>query len=134
MGMNDLSEEIQNFIFEYVDSVELLEILLLMESNPSQPQSASTLSTELRSSRTSVEQRLQALWSMELIDEVPDTDTYVYRPADPSKAKVVQDLSQAYRTHRPMILNLIFSPVKRARDFANAFRRSGKPRTGKSDG
>lgn len=134
MGTNDLSEEIQNFIFEFVDSVELLEVLLLMESDPAKSHSAATLSTELRSSRTSVEQRLQTLWSLELVDEVPgSSEYYVFHASDPENARIVQELSAAYRTHRPKILNLIFSPTKRARDFANAFRRTGKPR-GKSDG
>lgn len=108
------------FIFEYIDSVEQLEVLLLLSGALNRTWTAEELSRELRSNPNSIAQRLQPLCHSGLV--VCIDQEYRYAPKDAALDVVVRELALANKTHRHRVLELIFSPLKKARMFADAFR------------
>lgn len=134
MSENDIPKAVRDFVFEYIDSVEQLEILLLLESNSSKSWSASEMNGLLRSNLNSVEKRLSLLISQGLVKQRPDSQ-YLFAPEREDFQKIIHNLSDYYRVHRYKIMELIFSPMKKSRDLAEAFRLSpSKPNKGDSNG
>lgn len=126
-----ISAQVHSFIFRYIDSVEQLEVLLLLSSDSSKVWSAEALSKHLRSSRTSVDQRLKLLCNESLV--VCVDDTYQFVPTDPALAEIVEQVASVYKTHRHRLFELIFSPSKKARDFSDAFRVTSDKKKGEDD-
>jgi len=117
-----IPEGVKNFIFEYIDSVELLETLLLFYADPHKTWNFNSLAANLRSNPRSIEQRCAMLESLKLIQaKSDDPNEYFYKPDQPEVEKVIAQLAEAYRIQRHRIFALIFSPMKKARDFADAF-------------
>lgn len=135
MSTPALSEAVKNFIFEYVDSAESLEILLLISASKEKAWSTQELALELRSSPNSVANRIQVLKNLGLIVEHANgAEQYLFSPKDQATEDLVIELLQAYRMQRHRILELIFSPMKKARLFADAFRVVGPKDSGGSNG
>lgn len=131
MSPSDVPERVKNFIFEHVDSVEQLEILLLLNAQRDKSWTVQALSDEMRSNPQSIEQRLKRWLSLGLISETGGS-SYIFSPPDPSVEDVIRVLADNYRVQRHRVLELIFSPMKMARDFASAFR-VGEPKSKKGD-
>lgn len=125
MSKARISEKTRNFIFQHVDSVELIEILLLFHGAPDQVWTPDGLAKELRSSASSIKKRLVVLRNLGLIGEAGAPNQFCYQTDNENLKKIVEELSLAYRVHRHRVLEIIFSPSKKARDFADAFRVSG---------
>jgi Mn-dependent DtxR family transcriptional regulator len=116
----DIPENVRQFIFAYIDSVEQLEVLFLLRAEPGQSYTASQISGQLRSSEASVSGRLASLANAGLIDGDP-VNGFRYAPKNKEIFALVDQLSESYRILRHRVLELIFSPMKRARSFADAF-------------
>jgi hypothetical protein len=116
-----IPDRVQGFIFAHLDSVGLLEVLLLLHSTPGKVWNSQSIVSELRANMNAVEHSIGKLKDLGFVHEEP-AGHYLYRPADSELAAIVDELSEAYRVRRHRILELIFSPLKRARDFADAFR------------
>jgi predicted transcriptional regulator len=121
MAEHEISAKLKQFIFEYVDSVELIEVLLLMRNNFEKWFSATQISTELRSNPTSISKRLMRLVNIGLLEQNNDKDQFRYKPASLELKEIVSELSNEYLLRRHSIFELIFSSSKNARQFANAF-------------
>lgn len=122
MSVADLPEKLRLFIFQYIDSVEVIEVLIYLKSNSAQWQTADDISRELRSNRVSVLGRLSALKRMGLVEEKADGDGYFrFFPKSSELGELVHQLLEEYRVRRHKLLGLIFSPTKEALKFANAF-------------
>lgn len=115
-----ISDRARNFIFQHIDSVELLEVLLTFHANEKQSWTTQTMTSELRSNPQSIAKRFSFLKSLSLVRE--DQGAYSYAPPDQETRETIDDLAAAYHSHRHKIFELIFSPLKKARDFADAFR------------
>ena len=127
MADQDLPANVCSFVFEHIDSVELLDVLILMRSQAPRPWSSEQLSNELRSTTKSVSSRLATLEQKKLIIEDPQSQgMYIYHPPSPETAQAIDDLVDLYRIKKHKIFELIFSPVKKIRFFADAFM-LGKP-------
>lgn len=124
MADEGIAEPIKQFIFENVDSVELLEVLLFVYRQNDRTWSADEIGQELRSNPRSVAQRLEFIQRLGFI--APD-DRAVGRyqlkisSLQPEQTALLAELAEAYRVRRHQILELIFSPLKKARHFADAF-------------
>lgn len=117
-----LDQNIEKFIYACINSVEQLEILLLLRSR--KESDADTITQELRTTTTSVEKRLSDLMRKNLVvmRESDGKRTYVYDP--PAQyAETVENLAALYSTHRVSVINLIFSkPPDALTGFSDAFR------------
>lgn len=120
----DIPDTVKRFIFDCIDSVELLDVLLLMFSHPNKPWNAETLSRELRTNIKSIETRLSYLKSIGLIARSAEgvEHEYVYTPHTKDLASVIEQLFNVNSIKRHQVLQLIFSPLKQARTLADGFR------------
>lgn len=123
MSIPEIPISVKDFVFQYIDSVEQLDILLLLCSDQNKIWSAEELSAFLRSSRNSIEKRMTALEAQHLVSR--DGDGYRYTPEPESLNQTIKELGEIYKVHRYRILEIIFSPMKRGRDFADAFKITG---------
>ena len=117
-----LDPHIENFIASCINSVEQLEILLLLRQKSELD--VETINRELRTSPTSVEKRLSDLIRKHLITfrEADGRVIYRYEPIETHIA-VIDDLAVLYGTHRVAIINAIFpKPADKLKDFSEAFR------------
>jgi len=112
---------VRAFIHEHIDSVEQLEVLLLVRAHPGREWSAREVADELRIDPGSAEQRLEDLVRVGLLAD--GSAGVRYAPETPELARQVDELAQLYQSHRVAIISVIFSrPSERIRSFADAFR------------
>ena len=122
MAKTVISEKIKQFIFEQIDSVEQLEVLLLLRSHKSSSWNIDQIAQELRSSPNSVSNRIKSLSNIGLVElESGSQAHFVYKETNPEFEAILQELGELYKSRKQTILELIFSPLKRGRHFANAF-------------
>jgi hypothetical protein len=118
----DISEKLKQFIFAHIDSVEQLEVLLIFHRDSGKCWDVQALSNELRANPTSIGKRIASLKTLGLITPQTDPSKYCYHPKTPELAALTDSLAQAYKVRRHRVLELIFSSMKRAKDFADAFK------------
>lgn len=128
MSDAEITERVRHFIFDHINSVEQLEVLLLLRQHSNQPWDAKSISQELRSSPISVTSRLESLERIGLLKN--EEGRYIYQPANDNLKKVIDELNDVYKIKRQKIFELIFSPMKKAKDFADAFKIGKTPKKG----
>jgi hypothetical protein len=116
----DLSENLRQFLFEHIDSVEQLDMIVLLFEQRNKWWTAKAISEELRTSCSSVGNRIPVLQSLGIVG-VNEAGAYQYQPKSPELAALIENLVDQYKLRRHTILQLIFSTMKRAKTFANAF-------------
>ena len=119
MADYEISAKLKQFIFEFVDSVELIEVLLLMRNQADTWFSAAQISAELRSNPTSISKRLSKLASIGLLEQ--NGEQFKFGPENNNLKETVSELANEYLLRRHSIFELIFSSSKNARQFADAF-------------
>lgn len=120
-------DHLKIFIFECVDSVEALEVLLALFRDPDRHWTAACLSDELRLNPNSIAERLERLYECGLLSR--DAEGYAYGPRRERVTGLIAQLDGFYRSHRHRVLETIFSPMRKAHDFARAFRvRAHRPK------
>lgn len=114
----------RRLIADHIDSVEQLEILLLLHQHPERSWTAESVARELRISPLSADDRLKDMARAAILSKVQGTEgEYRYAPESPQLAEAVTGLATAYTERRVTVINLIFSkPVDKIRTFADAFR------------
>jgi hypothetical protein len=119
-----LSDEVKKFIIEQIDSLEQLEILLLLHRRQDKEWTAQEVSRELRLSQISVATRLADLQKQGLLIVREASDPlYQYAPQKPTIAPIVDSLVKLYPDYRFTVINLIFSkPLDKIKTFADAFK------------
>jgi hypothetical protein len=119
-----IPREVQRFVAERIDSVGLLEVLLLLESDPARTWSVPEVSAALRSERTWAEVQLEYLRVEGLLLADGQEPRYRYDPVRPEVEPAVAWLADAFETRRADVIKLIFSqrPSERLRAFSEAFR------------
>jgi hypothetical protein len=115
---------VQRFISTHIDSIEKLEVLLLMRARADREWNARDVSMELRITEASAAARLQDLTARRLLVEyVGPPLSYRYHPASTEDAQAVAELQETYNTRRVSVISFIFSkPLDKVRGFADAFR------------
>jgi len=122
MSISELPEKLRLFIFQYIDSVEIIEVLIHLKNSSDQWQTADDISRQLRSNPLSVQGRLGVLESIGIVEENTDVQgSFRFLPKNTELDELVLQLLEEYRVRRHKVLELIFSPLKEARKFANAF-------------
>jgi hypothetical protein len=120
----DLPEGVRQLIADSIDSVEQLEILLLLQQHPARTWTAESVARELRVSPLSAGDRLEDLTRDALLVRVKgNEEEYRYAPGSAALDEAARGLATAYTERRVTVINLIFSkPVDKIRTFADAFR------------
>jgi hypothetical protein len=115
---------VQRFIAAHIDSIEKLEVLLLLRTRADRDWSAHEVSQELRITEFSATARLEDLTARRLLQKAGATPAaYRYRPASPEDEQDVGELQATYNTRRVSVISFIFSkPLDKVRGFADAFR------------
>ena len=130
-----IPNNVKQFIFEYIDSVEQLDVLLLLRAHQNHSWTAKLVSDELRTNPVSAENRLLGLKVAGLIEnDGPSEGLYRYCPVTSTLSTTVDDLASACQVRRHKVYELIFSPMKRARKFADAFMVLDPKKDGGTDG
>lgn len=119
-----ISDRVRQFVLENIDSVELLEVLRLLASDPTRAWSPDQVSRELRSSPTSIAKRLADLGVRGILEvSVDPTFSYRFAVQDPELRATVEELVQIYPQFRSRLIRLIYSkPNDKITVFADAFR------------
>jgi hypothetical protein len=121
----ELPEHVRRFIVDHVDSVELIDVMLLLKRSAGAELSAEDVSRRLCTSPASAANRLEALRASSIAaarDDAPRT-TYRYAPATADLQRAVDDLEREYGARRTRVINLVFSkPNDKIRTFADAFK------------
>ncbi len=137
MPDSDVSEKLRLFIFQYIDSVEIVEVLIHIRAHQNQWQTADEISKVLRSNQSSVQGRLEFLTSLGITEQQEtNSNQFRYRPQNTDQDPVISELLEEYKVRRHKILELIFSPAKQVRKFADAFvigKESGKKDSSKKE-
>jgi hypothetical protein len=121
----EISPELKRFIQEAINSVDQLEVLLFLMSNPDREWTVEEITDRTRLTEDSVRDKLQGLSRAQIIVESPGpAPTYCYAPNSPALAtEVAQSLDLAYKERRDTVIQLIYSrPMDNIRVFADAFR------------
>ncbi|MEK6555567.1 MAG: hypothetical protein AABZ31_10030 [Bdellovibrionota bacterium] len=135
MSETDIPADVSHLIFEKIDSVEQLEVLLILRTAVPASKSREQISSELRSSVSSVSSRLVGLQNAGLIQISPeDPDSYIFKPETPELEATVNRLTEIYKVRRHRIFELIFSPLKKGRHFADAFMMNKQNKKGEGNG
>jgi hypothetical protein len=119
-----IPESIRRFIIDHINSVESLEILLLLSTGTIREYTAEEVSRTLCTSLESAAARLKELHRSKLLVAVESADSFKYRfdPASP-QAAVVANLEKVYKTRRVSVISFIYSnPTDPLRAFSDAFR------------
>lgn len=118
-------EEVQRFILEAINSVEQLEVLLLLRGAPDRDWTALAVGQAIYTSTAAAVMRLTDLVSGGFVTATPGEKEPLYRyaPDRPEKARLVDLVAETYKERRVAVIALIYSkPNDQVRAFADAFR------------
>jgi hypothetical protein len=120
VARREFSSEFQTFINKNINSVEQIEVLLILHANPERVWTIDEISAIMRSSPNSIRSRLEGLAARKLSVAVPNAG---YRYAASGRLHgMVEQLAEEYGQRRFSVIELVFSRPDAARTFADAFR------------
>jgi len=118
-----LPEDVHRFILSRIDSVEQLEVLLLMHRAPDTAWTPEAIARELYSTPSSVRGRLDSLVRQELVATEGTPPSFYSRPQSPALVATLDRIAECYRQRRVAVITLIASkPMENVRAFSDAFR------------
>jgi hypothetical protein len=117
-----LPEDVHHFLHQNIDSVEQLEVLLLLWRTPARGWTSEEVAAAVYSHPTSVVRRLAMLLGQGLLRE-REPGCYQYSPRTADLHETVTRLDHMYRERRVAVITLIASkPIENVRAFSDAFR------------
>ena len=121
--MNVLSPSLHDFIARSIDSLESLELLLLLRRSPDTYWAADAAAQQLGIKPEVARKKLMVLRDAGLLAEGAETSAFRYAPADVKTAATIDELAGAYAYQRIHVTNTIFSAnLQRLRAFTDAFK------------
>jgi hypothetical protein len=119
-----LPPAVKQLLSQYIRSVEQLEVLLLVQSQPNRAWTAGEVYDVIRSSKASVEERLKAFTSFGFLVEEPGPPArFRYAPKDAELRTAVEATASVYQTWRIRVIEAIFAPeIDPVQSFADAFK------------
>jgi DNA-binding IclR family transcriptional regulator len=120
--VNGLPEDVHRFLHQHIDSVEQLEVLLLLWRTPERGWTSDEVATAVYSHPSSVVRRLAMMLGQGLLRE-REPGCYQYAPRTAELHGTVTRLEHMYRERRVAVITLIASkPIENVRAFSDAFR------------
>lgn len=121
---SNLSSSVEDFILKYIDSLEELEILLLLNASSERAFTVAAVYEHIKSTPLSVQQKLEDLTTKGLVQTTSDNPVqYRFEPQTEELILSVRDLAGAYKERRLRVLECLFSkPISSLRIFADSFK------------
>lgn len=120
--MTGLPDDVRRFLNRHVDSVEQLEVLLLIRRAPGRSWSAADLARELYIRPQSVAQQFERLIGQGFVRERAP-GFFQYAPRSAELDQVVARLADMHHERRLAVISLIASkPMESLKAFSDAFR------------
>jgi hypothetical protein len=120
--------QVAEFVRGQIDSVEELEVLLLLFREPERAWTEAEVNARIRSSLPSILKRLNGLVSVGAATASGEPPRFRFAPRTPQIAAAVEGLAEAYRDYRTTVIQLIFElPSTQVLGFAKAFEIKKKP-------
>jgi hypothetical protein len=117
-----LPDDVHRFLYQNIDSVEQLEVLLLLRRGPERGWTADEVARELYSHPSSILHRMASLSGRGLLREL-EPACYQYAPRSTELHDTVTRVAETYRERRVAVITLIASkPIENVRAFSDAFR------------
>jgi predicted transcriptional regulator len=112
---------VKDFIARHIESVEQLDVLLLLRATPTKDWTADEVQRALVTQPESAASWLKDLEGRGLAKR--DGRSYRFAPPTPEIERTIDALAEAYAKYRVTVIGLIFSkPSERITTFADAFR------------
>jgi hypothetical protein len=117
---SEIPSDVRHFILEHIDSVTLLDVLLLLRAAPHKPWTAAEVGRALVIGETPATIQLETLRRHRFA--VEDHEEYRYAPPVDQEA-TVDALAECYARRRHTVIGIIFGATERsATALADAFR------------
>lgn len=121
MVERSLSPTVTSFLNRYIDTVEKLEVLLIIREEQSKWWRVSEINAALRSTEYYVQRRVEELTSDGILKN--EDDTFQFSPKNISIAEAISEVAVAYRERRMRVIELIYSKASREiQCFTDAFK------------
>jgi hypothetical protein len=123
MSGESLPSAVKDFLARYIRSVEQLEVLLLLRSQPARSWTATEVYEVVRSSLGSIGERLEGFCDAGFFVKTQnEPPAFRYAEENP-QSRAVDEVAAAYRTWRVRIIETIFTAeVDPLKSFSDAFR------------
>ncbi len=123
-GADELPAAVTAFLDAHIDSLEQLELLLVVMQTPQRWWDASAVSAQLGVHPDAARSALEHLAAHNLLAiRVTGDVRYQYQPGRPELADAARLVGDVYRQRRVAVLQAVTQPERRSlRDFADAFR------------
>lgn len=119
---SDFPENVREFMKNYINSVAILDLLILIKNQPNREWTATEVSAEMRTNPSYASLQLNQLVDAKVLEVAERKGFYRYRQDSPHHDVIVQ-LEELYHLKKSSIINQIYSqPLDSLRDFANAFK------------
>ncbi|MFS8069915.1 MAG: hypothetical protein ACMG6S_26415 [Byssovorax sp.] len=135
MPDRNISESLRLFITAHINSIEELEVLILLRATEERGWSAAQVSRELGANVPWIQERLADLASRGFlsVQEGESGPLYRYAPSTRESRAQIEDLAITYKQRRLSVINLVYSkpdspkpdsvkPESDVVSFSNAFR------------
>jgi hypothetical protein len=120
--VTSLPEDVRQFLHQNIESVEQLEVLLLLWRTAERGWTSEEVATAVYSHPSSVVRRLAMLLGQGLLRE-REPGCFQYAPLTAEQHAAVTHLDHMYRERRVAVITLIASkPIENVRAFSDAFR------------
>lgn len=121
MDEQALNHEVVDFIVQFVDSVEQMEVLCLLSGEPEKAWSAGEIFKRVQSSEKSTLGCLLGFVKKGLVEE--KEGVFRFSPKSDALSKAVLDTTRAYHEKPVRVVEAIYKkPSSAIEDFADAFR------------
>lgn len=118
-----IPEPVVHLIATHIRTLEQLEILLLLAGRPQQAWTIDGVYDVIRSSRSSVAERLEELRLQGLVAVAGAKREFRFQPQSPEIGTAVELLARSYKERRVKIIEMIYSPpAEPLKGFADAFK------------
>lgn len=118
---------VRKFVLDYIDSIEMLQVLILLYENQKRAWTTHEITLELRSADTAIERRLADLYLRKILIRCEGELKHQYLPASEEMGSIIASLVDCHHVRPYRIIDLIYSrPAEALRAFADAFRLSKK--------
>jgi hypothetical protein len=118
-----LPDDVRRFVIEHINSVEQLEVLLLLRAHPDQDWTTEAVGQTLYTPPAAAEMRLDDLLQHGFVTAgSPPHKSYRYRTLNKDD-RLIAELADLYRERRVTVISLIYSkPHQQVQAFADAFK------------